>query len=119
MGLYFFKASVLVLYCRFFTDNFRRLRVALFIAIAYVGIGWLISFCLDTFWCLPISDNWYGIPNFTYLVGLISIYSRSLTKSNGSVWNSWQVFRINYAFNLSSDCISKLDIREPYHDSNA
>lgn len=66
MGLYFSKASALALYHGFFTENFRRLRAALFITITYVGLCWFVSFCLDTFWCLPIANNWYAFPDFKY-----------------------------------------------------
>lgn len=87
MGLYFPKASLLSLYCKVFQVNFKRLRIALYITMVYVTLCWITAFCLDTLWCLPISNNW------------------SISKSEGSVWNSWAVFRINYAFNVSSDCI--------------
>lgn len=39
------------------------------------------------------------------------MYSRSINYSKSSVWNSWTVFRINYIFNLSSDCISMFILR--------
>lgn len=87
IGLYFPKASLLALYCKVFQVHFKRLRIALYITILYVTLCWITSFCLDTVWCLPIRNNW------------------SISESQGSVWNSWAVFRINYAFNVSSDCI--------------
>ena len=119
IGLYFPKASLLSLYCQVFQVNFKRLRIALYITIVYVTLCWITSFCLDTFWCLPIRNNWYEFPNSDCLMGtLIGFHSRSISKSQGSVWNSWAVFRINYAFNVSSDCIGRFDVPQAYHYSN-
>jgi hypothetical protein len=58
IGLYFPKASILSFYLWLIPLSFRRLRVAVFISIAFTTCAFLSALLLDTFITRPIANNW-------------------------------------------------------------
>jgi hypothetical protein len=87
IGLFAPKASLLAFYFHLFPDAYRPQRIALYIITAYISAAFLVTACMDTFGCLPISDNW------------------SMTAKACTVWNSFTVYYVNFGLNLSSDIL--------------
>lgn len=57
-GLYFPKASLVAFYWWLIPLGFRRLRIAVYVAAAYVGCCFIATLLSDTLHAPHISDNW-------------------------------------------------------------
>jgi hypothetical protein len=110
MGVFFPKASILAFYWRMIPfAAFPRLQYALCFLIFYVATGFILAFCLDAFWCQPMSDNWYQSPSQLSLqeYGTSNLpFARSPENFDNSVWYAMPVFQANFAFNFGSDLMS-------------
>ncbi|KAK6352036.1 hypothetical protein TWF718_005185 [Orbilia javanica] len=56
--MYAVKAAMLCFYARFIPDTMRKTRISLWITVAAVAVGFVVSILLDLLVCLPISRNW-------------------------------------------------------------
>lgn len=69
------------------------LRKALFLASAFTASAMISTCFLDTFWCgRDVSVNW------------------SLDEESCSTFNSKLVFRVDWALNITTDVLSKLQV---------
>ncbi|KAI8664807.1 hypothetical protein NCS56_00914700 [Fusarium sp. Ph1] len=57
-SLYFCKFALLATYLQLFPRFMKKLRVALYVAIAYCVSGYLVSMSVQLFLCWPIEGNW-------------------------------------------------------------
>ncbi|KAJ4205952.1 hypothetical protein NW759_014429 [Fusarium solani] len=57
-SLYFCKFALLATYLQLFPRFMKKLRVALYVAIAYCLSGYLVSMSVQLFLCWPIEGNW-------------------------------------------------------------
>ncbi|RTE74409.1 hypothetical protein BHE90_011144 [Fusarium euwallaceae] len=57
-SLYFCKFALLATYLQLFPRFMKKLRLALYIAIAYCVSGYLVSMSVQLFLCWPIEGNW-------------------------------------------------------------
>ncbi|KAI8648576.1 hypothetical protein NCS57_01468900 [Fusarium keratoplasticum] len=57
-SLYFCKFALLATYLQLFPRFMKKLRVALYVSIAYCVSGYLVSMSVQLFLCWPIEGNW-------------------------------------------------------------
>ncbi|KAH7380546.1 hypothetical protein DE146DRAFT_637540 [Phaeosphaeria sp. MPI-PUGE-AT-0046c] len=85
-GIYWPKLAVLALYFRLIPPTMPWLRKSLYAVTAFTGCAMTATFFLDTFWCgREVSQNW------------------SLEEGACNTFASKEVFRIDWALNITTD----------------
>ena len=58
LQMYCVKMSFLLLYLQIFPQDMRKLRVALYASFVLLALSFVSTFCMDMFYCVPVSRNW-------------------------------------------------------------
>ncbi|PQE24367.1 hypothetical protein CJF31_00002637 [Rutstroemia sp. NJR-2017a BVV2] len=87
VGLYFPKASLIAFYWWLVPQGLRRLRIGVYVSMAFMLAAFIATVLTDTLLAPKISDNW------------------SLENQMDSIWNSSNDLVINWALNFSTDLL--------------
>jgi hypothetical protein len=92
-GIYWPKLAILALYFRLVPPTMPTLRKALYAVTIFTGCAMVTTFFLDTFWCgRQVSVQW------------------SPEEGACNTFNSKEVFRIDWATNVTTDVFSTLQL---------
>lgn len=107
--MFFPKASLLAFYFGLIPITYPRLRKALVVGATWITLACIASFLIDTIWCRPVSDNWYGGPSCYKLsirfVILMLCWPRNLNPASCSIFESRAVLRTNWILDITSDLL--------------